>query len=367
MTASAPTSAWWRSWTTVTPGQPAKGMTQAGGPHRTTDAPSAHEGVEVRAGDPRMGRVTHDHDPRALQRAEGLAQGEGVQQGLGRMGVGAVTAVEHRHRLQRPGGEVRALRWRAWRSTIIRIPVRSMVRRVSTRDSPLATLLPATDRSVTVAPSSRAASSNDTRVRVEASKKASPTGVAAQRIGQLAGFAPSAQLRSQVEDPLEVLARQLVDVEQVPPRPGDRPRQRHPTDTSDPWTQASAPSARVDDDLVAAIGLQQSDVDDLVRAGRQVLAHEVGPDGELAMPAVHHHRQADRPRPAVIGQRVQGGADGAPGVEDVVDQDHGPVGDLGTEVGALDDRGVGQPGQVVAVEGDVQRADRQADAARAPR
>ena len=57
----------------------------------------------------------------------------------------------------------------AWRSTTVVTPVRSSVRSVSTSDSPLTTLLPATDRSTVVAPSAFAASSKLTRVRVEAS------------------------------------------------------------------------------------------------------------------------------------------------------------------------------------------------------
>ena len=56
-----------------------------------------------------------------------------------------------------------------WRSTSVVTPVRSSVRSVSTSDSPLATLLPATDRSTVVAPSALAASSKLTRVRVDAS------------------------------------------------------------------------------------------------------------------------------------------------------------------------------------------------------
>ena len=87
-----------------------------------------------------------------------------------------------------------------------------------------------------------------------------------------------------------------------------------------------------EDHLVGAILLDHSDVDDLVGAGRQVLAHVVGTDRQLAMPAVDDHRQADGPRPPVVGQRVERGADRAPGVEHVVDQDHRPVRDVGTQV-----------------------------------
>ena len=68
---------------------------------------------------------------------------------------------------------VRAARYGApaapWRRTSAVTPVRSRVRTVSTSDSPLLTLLPATPRSTTVAPSALAASSKLTRVRVDPS------------------------------------------------------------------------------------------------------------------------------------------------------------------------------------------------------
>ena len=100
----------------------------------------------------------------------------------------------------------------------------------------------------------------------------------------------------------------------------------------------------LDDDLIGLIGLEQADVDDLVVAGWQVLADEVGADRQLAVAAVDEDGEADGARAAVIGQRVEGGADGAAGVEDVVDEDDGAAGDLGLEVGALDDRRVGDAG-----------------------
>ena len=63
-------------------------------------------------------------------------------------------------------------------------------------------------------------------------------------------------------------------------------------------------------------------------------------------------------RAAEVTQRVEGGPDGAAGVEDVVDEDHGPAVDpLGRQVGVLEGPGRVQP-QVVAVHGHVQRADR---------
>ena len=55
----------------------------------------------------------------------------------------------------------------------------------------------------------------------------------------------------------------------------------------------------------------------------QVLAHVVGPDRQLAVAPVDHHRQLHRPGPAVVAEGVEGGPDGAPGEQHVVDQHDG--------------------------------------------
>ena len=57
------------------------------------------------------------------------------------------------------------------------------------------------------------------------------------------------------------------------------------------------------------------------RAGRQVLAHVVGPDRQLAVAAVDQHGELHRPGPAVVVERVEGGPHGAAGEEHVVDED----------------------------------------------
>ena len=102
-------------------------------------------------------------------------------------------------------------------------------------------------------------------------------------------------------------------------------------------------------------------------AGRQVLADEVGADRQFAMAAIDERREPHRARPAVVGQCVEGGAHRPPGVEHVVDEDDDPPADIDLEVRALDDRGVREPGEVVAVVGDVERPDRDRYAPRAAR
>ncbi len=70
------------------------------------------------------------------------------------------------------------------------------------------------------------------------------------------------------------------------------------------------------------VGLLEPDPDLLRGGGGQVLAHVVGPDGKLAVAAVDQHGEPDDARAAEVDEGVQGGADGAAGVQDVIDEDH---------------------------------------------
>ena len=87
------------------------------------------------------------------------------------------------------------------------------------------------------------------------------------------------------------------------------------------------------------------------------------------MTAVDEHRELDPGRPTELEQRVQRGSDRAAGREDVVDQDDRSVLEREVEGRAADERlrargrGAVADGDVVAVEGDVERADVDLDAA----
>ena len=119
-------------------------------------------------------------------------------------------------------------------------------------------------------------------------------------------------------------------------------------------------------DHLAEVDAVVVDVDDLVAAGREVLADVVGPDRQLAVAAVDHHRQLHRPGPAVVVEGVEGGPDRAAGEEHVVDEDDDRAVDVEGDVG--DRLGQDRPqADVVAVEGDVERADRRAARRRSPR
>ena len=112
--------------------------------------------------------------------------------------------------------------------------------------------------------------------------------------------------------------------------------------------------------LVDAVGLLEAHVDPLLARRRQVLAHVVGADRQLAVAAVAEHRELDPGRPAVVEEGVDRRAHRAAGEEDVVDQHDGAAGEVEVEVGGVHLRLRPGPAvaDVVAVEGDVDVAER---------
>ena len=106
-----------------------------------------------------------------------------------------------------------------------------------------------------------------------------------------------------------------------------------------------------------AVGLGERHPDALVERGGDVLADVVGADRQLPVAAVDQDRELHGAGPAEVGQRVERGPDGAAGEEHVVDEDHPAAVDAaGRQLGRAERAGGAQP-QVVAVEGDVERAD----------
>ena len=71
-----------------------------------------------------------------------------------------------------------------------------------------------------------------------------------------------------------------------------------------------------------------ADVDHLLAAGREVLADVVGTDGQLTVAAVDHDGELDGAGPAEVVEGVEGGPDGPPREEDVVDQHDHPAGQV---------------------------------------
>lgn len=105
---------------------------------------------------------------------------------------------------------------------------------------------------------------------------------------------------------------------------------------------------------VAAVLFGQQHRHILGARGGHVLADEIGADRQFPVTAVDQDRELNRARAAQVTQCVEGGADGAPGEEHIVDQDDERVLDT-----ALGHRGAFQramrfAAQIVAVERDVE-------------
>ena len=117
-----------------------------------------------------------------------------------------------------------------------------------------------------------------------------------------------------------------------------------------------------DGDGVDAVDRLDTDPDALRERGGEVLADEVGADRQLAVAAVDQDGQLHGLRPADLGERVERGTDRAAGVEHVVDEHHGLAVDAARRDVGRHQRPGGLEAQVVAVHGDVERADRHRDA-----
>src|SRR5918999_1186940 len=153
--------------------------------------------------------------------------------------------------------EARAAAPAAWcRSTIASAPRRSRVTTVSIRDSPLAIAEPLAESEITCAPERLAASSNETAVLVDASKKARQTVLPSS--ASLTRPSANALARSRISlmssRPTSFRVRKLL--------------------------------VSNDDHPVLPIGLLQVDKHSLAACGRHVLTDVVGPDRQLPVAAV---------------------------------------------------------------------------------
>ncbi len=162
---------------------------------------------------------------------------------------------------------------------------------------------------------------------------------------------------------VDVLARQRVDVEQVAMRPvrgarGGRLRavelRGHPrasaTVSRTAFRSISTPSSP----SISSSWTWTTSSRDV----GHVLAHVVGADRELAVAAVDEDREPDGLGPPEVDQRVHRRPDRAARVQDVVDEDDRAAVEVERDLGPLHDWLLGDQRQVVAVEGDVERANR---------
>ena len=123
-----------------------------------------------------------------------------------------------------------------------------------------------------------------------------------------------------------------------------------------------------DRDLVDLVDLLDPDEDPLLVRCRHVLADEVRADRKLAVSTIDEDGELDASGPAVVEEGVDRGPGGAAREEDVVDEDDRAPGGLEVQVRRVDDRlGAGVAARdVVAVEGDVQVAERDFGAGELP-
>ena len=92
--------------------------------------------------------------------------------------------------------------------------------------------------------------------------------------------------------------------------------------------------------------------------GLHLAPHEGGLDGKLTVSAINQHQELYPCRPSVIEQGVESGPDGASRVEHVVHQHHILPCHGKLQVALLHQRLGADGGEIVAVQGDVQAADR---------
>src|SRR5918998_6174431 len=169
-------------------------------------------------------------------------------------------------------------------------PRRSRVTTVSTRDSPLAMAEPFSESEITSAPHRRAASSKDTAVRVEASKKARQTVFpASARSGPPSAWARASSRisRSSCREVFSSVTKFLVSN---------------------------------DDHPILPVGLDQAHEHPLFARGRHVLSDVIRPDGQLPVTAIHQDRESDRGRTPEVQERVHRRARRPAGVENVIDE-----------------------------------------------
>src|SRR5918999_5728490 len=121
---------------------------------------------------------------------------------------------------------------------------------------------------------------------------------------------------------------------------------------------------RDEQDAVDLVDLDELNLDPLAAGGRQVLADVIGTDGKLSVAAVGQASELDTPRAPVVEERLDRRADRAARVEDVVDEHARHPLERKVEARRADDRLrllrrlAAADLDVVAVEGDVERAAR---------
>src|SRR5512140_1874435 len=246
-----------------------------------------------------------------------------------------------------PACTCRAIKWGApeelWRITTKSTPIASTLRTVSRSVSPLATLLPVAVRLTESAESRFSASSKESRVRVDGSKKrlatVRPRSVGTLRIGR--------SITARIERAVSRMSMISV-AERV-------------SSSRRSFRSSLIIFGLHDLHAIGAVLLLHVHRDHLAPAGGHVLSDVVGPDRQLAMSPVDQDGELDRPRPPEIDQLVERGPHGSPGVEHVIDKDDVAVLDVDRDLGGADHRSVTDRLKVVTIESDVEHPERDLD------
>jgi hypothetical protein len=106
----------------------------------------------------------------------------------------------------------------------------------------------------------------------------------------------------------------------------------------------------------------EADFDDFAVGGLHGAADVLGFDRHFAVAAIDEDTERDALGATKIEETVHGGADGAAGVEDVVDEDQVHGVDAERNIRGLQDGLWSDFGEIVAIESDVERADGHFDA-----
>src|SRR5829696_1799773 len=211
------------------------------------------------------------------------------------------------------------------RSTIASAPRLSRVTTVSIRASPLDMAEPCSESEITCAPERLAASSKETAVLVDASKKARQTVLFSSTSGMRPSANPCARSRISRSSSRLVSSRVIKLL------------------------------VSNDDHPVLPIGLLQADKHPFAACRRHVLTDVIRPDRQLPVAAVDQDRQPNRGWSPELEERVHRGAGRPPRVENVVYQYDSLAGHI--------ERHAAAPYlglhllEIVAVERDVKRAD----------
>ena len=165
------------------------------------------------------------------------------------------------------------------------------------------------------------------------------------------------------EQPFDVVAVEVVDGDQVAAG-GCWGRQCSCTRERVDVGHAGLLRGREQEHAVDLVDLDELHLDALAACGRQVLADVVGTDGELTVAAVGEHGELDACRAAEVEEPVDRRADGAAGVQHVVDEHDRPALEREVELRVTDERlrvqrrlAARAHVHVVAVKGDVERSE----------